>query len=194
MPKADNPKLIIHLDLLKPQSNPEKIITKLLRWVLSSGRYIFIFVEALVLIAFIARFKLDADLAKNRELIEEQIPYIESLKPYEILIKQTQLKLSTIGSFRSNYTDYPQILKKISDQTPQGVKLNSLNVKIEKSNITIQMSAQAQSNNDLATFIGGLKEDSSFSDINISSISFEKGIINFTLNGLASLSNKGENP
>lgn len=193
MPKADNPKLIIHLDLLKPQSNPEKIITKLLRWVLSSGRYIFIFVETLVLIAFIARFKLDADLAKNRELIEEQIPYIESLKPYEILIKQTQLKLSTVGSFRSSYTDYPRILKKISDQTPQGVKLNSLNVQTEKSKITIQMSAQAQSNNDLATFVGGLKEDSSFSDINIPSISFEKGIINFTLNGLASLS-KGENP
>ncbi len=56
-------KLAIHLNLLKPQSNPEQLPIKLFRWLLLSGRYIFVFVEALVLIAFAARFKLDADIA-----------------------------------------------------------------------------------------------------------------------------------
>ena len=61
----------IDLNLLKPQSKPEKLPVRLLRWLLASGRYLFVFVEAIVLIAFAARFKLDEDLAAKKEDIEE---------------------------------------------------------------------------------------------------------------------------
>src|SRR3989344_1083063 len=113
MPRPKS-KIAITLDLLKPQSNPQKIPIKILHWLLSTGRYIFIFVEIIVLAAFFARFKLDADLAAKKDIIEEQIPYIESLKSYEILIRQTQLKLSTIKAFYATQPDYTQILKKIA--------------------------------------------------------------------------------
>lgn len=181
MPKPKNPKLAINLDLLKPQSNPEKIFVKLLRWLLSSGRYIFIFVEALVLLAFIARFKLDADLAANKEAIEQQIPFIESLKPYEYLIRQTQFKLTTINSFRLTYLDYPAVLKKIADQTPDGVKITGLNMEKDVAQIAINLSGQAKNNNDLAVFLAGLKQDRFFENISITSIGFEKGSLNFSL-------------
>ena len=105
MPKS-RPKLTIKLNLLRPQSNPEKLPLKLIRWLLYSGRYIFILVNALVLIAFGARFKLDGDLASKKEAIEEQIPYIESLKLYEILIRETQLKLSTIEGTKKSSLDW----------------------------------------------------------------------------------------
>lgn len=181
MPKPNKPKLSINLDLLKPQSNPEKIYIRLLRWLLSTGRYIFIFVEALVLVAFIARFKLDADLQANKEAIEQQIPYIESLKPFEILIRQTQFKLSTIDSVYKTYPDYAQILKTIADQTPSGVKITSLNLDRNISTVTINLNAQAQNNNDLANFLAGLKQDQLFPDVNITSIGFEKGSLIFSL-------------
>ena len=185
MPKLQNPKLAIHLDLLKPQSNPEKIPVKLTRWLLGSGRFIFVFVEALVLIVFVARFKLDADLATNKEAIEQQIPYIESLKPFEILIRQTQLKLSIIDSFRTTDTDYGQILKKIADQTPVGVKIISLNLERNVAAVTIRLNAAAQNNNDLTTFLGGLKQDQLFTDVTIVSIGFEKGSLDFSLSAQA---------
>lgn len=192
MPKPNNPKLAIHLDLLHPQSNPEKIPVKLIRWLLSTGRYIFVFVEALVLIAFISRFKLDADLAAKKEAIEQQIPYIESLKPYELLIRATQLKLSTIDGFQTNHPDYPLILKKIADQTPAGVKLVSLNLSKGVDKVTIQMNAQAQNNHDLAQFIGGLKSDGFFSDINLASVGLEQGVIRFNVTSSASTREKGK--
>lgn len=191
MPKAKNSRLTINLDLLRPQSNPEKIFTKLLRWLISSGRYIFVFVEALVLIAFITRFKLDADLASNKEAIEQQVPYIESLKSYEVLIRQTQLKLSTINSFYSNYTDYPEVLKKIADQTPTGVRLISLNLEKNVDKAIIRLSAVSANSNDLATFIGGLRGDQTFSDVNITNIGFEKGGLNFSLAAQANLALPG---
>ena len=181
MPKV---KIGIHLDLLKPQSNPEKIPVKIIRWLLSTGRFIFIFVEIIVLIAFITRFKFDADLASKKEAIEQQIPYIESLKPFEILIIQTQFKLSTIDSFYKTYADYPQILKKIAGQTPFGVKIVGLNMEKDVTKVTIHLTAQAQSNNDVAIFLAGLKQDQLFSDVTITGISFEKGSLNFSLSFL----------
>lgn len=191
MPKPKSPKLAIHLDLLRPQSNPEKIVVKLVRWLLSTGRFIFVFVEALVLIAFIARFKLDADLQANKEAIEQQLPYIESLKPFEILIRQTQFKLLTIDSFYKGYADYGQILKNIADQTPAGVKISSLNLDKNASTITVNINAQAQSNNDLATFYGGLKQDKLFPDANVTSIGFEKGGLIFSIRFTTKLANLG---
>lgn len=192
MPKSQNPKLTIRLDLLKPQSNPEKIFIKLMRWLLSSGRFIFIFVEAIVLIAFIGRFKLDADSATNKEAIEQQIPYIESLAPYETLVRQTQLKLGTLNSFYATYADYPQILKKIAGQTPFGVKIISINLEKSVSQVAIRLNATAQSNNDLATFLGGLKQDPLFQDVVITSIGFDKGSLNFSINAQAKLITLGE--
>lgn len=181
MPKP-NPKLAIHLDLLKPQSSPEKLPVKFLRLFLSSGRYILIFVEALVLVAFVIRFKLDADLANKKEAIEQEIPFIESLKPYEILIRQTQLKLSTIAAFHSDWADYPQILKSIADQTPFGIKIISINIKKDVGKITIAINAQAQTNSDLSNFITGLKTNGYFSQVTLVSLGLEQGVIRFVAN------------
>lgn len=191
MPK-DSTKLRIHLDLLHPQSNPEKLVVKLIRWLLSTGRYILIFTEAIVLIAFISRFKLDTDLAEKKDAIEAQIPYLESLKPYEILIRQTQLKLSTIGSVKAASADYPLVLKRIADQTPQGVILNSMSLSKDTANVTIQMNATSQSNNDLSSFVAGLKQDPLFSNVTVASVSLERGVIAFTVTAVSKLSSSGE--
>lgn len=189
---AKNSKLLINLDLLRPQGNPEKLHIRLIRWLLSTGRYIFIFVEALVLAAFILRFKLDADLATKKEAIEEQIPFIESLKPYEVLIKQTQLKLQTIQAFNQNIADYPLIVKKIADQTPTGVKILNISLVKGVGKITTQINAQAQNNNDLTNFVFGMKEDKYFSEVNLLSVSLDQGIIHFTITAATSLSQRGE--
>lgn len=187
MPNKPSPKRVIHLDLLKPQSNPEKVFTRLIRWLLSTGRFIFIIVEALVLIAFIARFKLDADLAARKEAIEYQIPYIESLKTYEVLIRETQLKLVTISSFRTNYADYAQILKKIAAQTPISVKIISLNMNKNVSNINIELTATSQNNFDASNLAQGLKLDPLFSEISITGVAFDKGTLNFSIKAQANL-------
>lgn len=187
MPKKKNLKLGIHLDLLKPQSNPEILLTKLLRWLLSTGRYIFVFVEALVLVVFIARFKLDEDLASKKEAIERQIPYIESLKSFETQVRQTQLKLTTISSLRKTLIDYPNVLKNIANQTPLGVKIISIKLERSAQQIIIQLNGIALTNNDLANFLSGLKQDQLFSDVTITSIGFDKNVLNFSIKALANL-------
>lgn len=186
MPKIKGVRfLTINLDLLKPQSNPEKLIARFIRWLLSSGRYILIFVEALVLIVFISRFKLDGDLAAKKDAIAQQLPYIESLKPVEILIRRTQLKLSAIASFRSGYLDYPSILQKIAREVPGGVRIISLNLGKSGGVVSIGLNAEADSNSALALFLDGLREDQTFQNVTVTSIGLEKGSLNFSLSAQA---------
>lgn len=185
-------KLTINLNLLKPQGNPEKFPVKLFRWLLASGRYIFVFVEALVLIAFAARFKLDADIASRKEAIEEQIPYIESLKSYEILIRQTQLKLSTINNVQTNSPDFSIVLKKIAGQVPASVKITAINIERNVNMATIHITGQTSVNGDLANFISGLKEDNTFSNVSLVNVGLEQGIVKFTLDASAKVTRTGE--
>lgn len=186
MPKAKS-KLTIKLNLLKPQSNPEQLPIKFFRWLLSAGRYLFVLIEAVVLIAFGARFKLDADLASRKEAIEEQIPYIESLKPYEIVIRQTQMKLSSINEMRKNSLNGSIIFKKIADQTPASVKIININIEKNVADVAVHITGQTKINRDLSNFIEGLKEDNTFSNINIASIGLEQEVIKFTIDASAHL-------
>lgn len=191
MPKT-KPKLTIRLDLLKPQSNPEKILIKLFRWLLFSGRYLFVLVNALVLIAFGTRFKLDADLATKKEAIEEQIPYIENLKPYEILIRETQLKLATIDNIRTNSLDWPATLKKIADQTPVSVTITSISIKKDVGVATLSIAGKTKFSRDLTDIITGLKAEKTFSNVNLTSVESEEGSINFTVSASVKLTNNQE--
>lgn len=190
MPKS-KPTLTINLNLLKPQSNPEKLLVKLIRWLLSSGRYIFVLVEAVVLIAFGARFKLDADLAARKEAIEEQIPYIDSLKPYEVLIRETQLKLSTIGSVKRDSVDWPLVLKRIADQTPTGIKVISINIEKKTGSTLVHINGQTQVNNDLTSFTNGLKEDDTFNKVSLMNVGLEQEIIKFAIDAQVKTSGTG---
>lgn len=179
MPKS-HVKPGIRLDLLRPQSNPEKLPVHLFKWLLGSGRFIFIAVEALVLIAFLARFKLDADIQSRKEAIEQLIPYIQNLKPYEVLVKETQLRLSAIAGVKQTQADYPSLLKAISDQTPLGIKLTSLNFNKQVGKIDIQLNGQALSNNDISAFITGLKSNGIFSNVILASMGIETEGLQFS--------------
>lgn len=180
MPKS-KPSLTIKLNLLKPQSSSEKIYLKFVNWLLSSGRYIFVLVNALVLIAFMARFKFDADLASKKEAIAQQIPYIESLQPYELLIRETQLKLTTIDNIKRNSFDWQDILKRISSQIPVSITITNLNMEVTTGTATVHVSGQTKINNDVTSLVNGIKSDNTFSNINLTNIGLEQDLIKFDL-------------
>lgn len=176
-----SPGITLKLDLLKPQGVPEKIYVRVTKWLLSTGRYIIVFVELLVLIAFISRFKFDADLESTKEAIDQQIPFIESQQADEILIRKTQQQLSVIKDFRLNSADFPTILKKIADQTPSGITITNINLERSTGTINIKIAGKAKSNNDVNIFILGLTDDHNFNSVNLSSVELEQRVLSFTI-------------
>lgn len=182
-----NPRLLIHLDLLKSQSDYSKLSSKIIHYLISTGKYILIAVEVIMLTAFFIRFKLDTDLATQQKEINQKKDYIQSLKGSETAIRQTQFKLSTVTSFYENYVEYPQILKEIADQTPSGVKFINVAIETQENKVTIRISAQAQTSNDISNFTQGLKTSQHFKDVNLTTLSVEQNIIKFSLNLSASV-------
>lgn len=179
--KKSEKKLIINIDLLQPQGSSPKVYLKLAKWALSSGKYMIIFVEALVLIAFFARFKLDADLVANKELADQKIPFIQSLQSDEVLVRQTQQQLANIRTVRQTSPDYTILIDKIAKQTPQQITLFNINVQQEQGRIDILMNGQSQGNLPLSAFLFGLREDGAFSSVTLSNIGIDGATISFNI-------------
>lgn len=187
MPKPK--KLFLNIDLLKPQSEPQKLLVQAFKWTLSAGRFLIIFVEIIVLAAFLVRFKLDTDMADNKDAISQQLPFLEALKADEVLIRQTQSQLATLKDLKSKRLDFVSVMDKISAQTPSGITVTTLSIETG-SKSGLKMTGKAQNNDQLSTLLYGLRSDSFFSDVNLDSINLDQGLISFSLSASINLGGK----
>lgn len=178
-------KSLIHFNILVSQTNQPPIYTKLIRWLLSSGRFIVIMVELVVILGFVARFKFDQDLSDLDDKIKEQIPYIQSLKEDELLVRHTQFQLSTILSEQTNRPDFISAFNKIAAITPTSIKINLLNINASTPDKTqLKISGASPSSLAVEAFITALKKDPIFAEINLASISVEKQQVVFSIQGV----------
>lgn len=175
----------LHLNLLISQANRPKFLSKLLRYLLSSGRFLVVVVEIVVITAFVYRYKLDSDLLNLQDQIKEQIPYVESLQKDEAIIRQAQFILSTTKQARSDSPNWTGILTKISSLTPKSAKLTNINLdRTQQAPKTIiKISGITPGYKELAAFINVLKKDPIFTNITLANISSEKTQIIFTVTG-----------
>ncbi|MBI2022189.1 PilN domain-containing protein [Candidatus Daviesbacteria bacterium] len=175
----------LHLNLLYPQGNIQKWPLRFLRWLISYGRFIVVAVEILVLATFAMRFKLDNDLAKIKEQLTNLKPLLQNLSLDEALIRQTQLRFTTIKEGTLLSPRWLELLTKISDQTPVGVKVLTLSLDNDPpSSFKFKLTASTNSNNSLAVFLGGLKNEPTFKDVSLASVNYDQEQVVFTITGL----------
>lgn len=172
------------INLLIHRDQQTKLYERAFKWMLSSGRYIVIFVEILVIGAFVYRYKLDSDLSTLNDKIKEQVPYVKSLQPNESIIRQAQFQLTTIKQIRGGSPNWAAVLVEVSKLTPKNVRLVSVTLGQGRtgSKPTLTIIGITPSNLELSAFIQSLQKSSSFSDITLTNISFE-GQALFTLTG-----------
>lgn len=190
MPKANPNNLkvvkspIYKVNLLIQKGEQLKLPARLIKWTLASGRFIVVFVEIIVISAFVFRYKLDTDLADLQDKINETVPYLESLKNDEQELRTTQFQLASIKSIRHNGKSFPEILKEVAHLTPQTIKLTNINLdrSANSSKTSLTITGQTPSNLELSAFIKALKKDSVFKDINLTNISFDNQTT-FTITG-----------
>lgn len=189
---APKNQLRLKLNLLHPNEIPPSLPTRFLRWVVSYGRYIVIFTEIIVVSAFIYRFKLDSDLDTFKTSINKDVPFIEGLIADESLIRQTQLKLETIGGIYDSTPNWNRIFDNISTEIPQSLRINSLTIdngdpKAEY--LSVKFTGQTSSNNDLGLFIRKLRDKTDdqgnkmFSNIVLESLNFDRNELIYSISG-----------
>ena len=181
----------LHVDILHPLGEQVSVAVKALQWVSTTGRYIVIVVELVVIAAFLSRFKLDADLAALQDPINRQVTFIKSLNKQENLIRQTQFQIQTIQQTKAQVPAYTTSLATLAQLTPQPVKLATVDFdqtqNFPKTNLTI--TGQSPSTIELSAFMKALQKETSFENITLTNISFDRQTVIFTITG--SLAPKG---
>lgn len=180
MPKTEN-QIKLNIDILRPQSEPKKIAVQLIHWILSAGRYLIVFVEILVLAAFLSRFKLDNDIEETGGKIDTNIPFLKSLKGDEEKIQRFQFQIASIKDIKPKRPDFINVVNKIAAQTPEGISLSNMTFSNTSGKVSLKLTGVAQNNDQLATFVFGLKSDPTFSGVNLGSISLDQNLINFSI-------------
>lgn len=189
MPKKPAPKNFsgIHLNLLYPQGSEKKIYLTFLHWLITYGRFIIIFVELIVLVAFGLRFSYDAQLADLKDKIKKQAEVLERLVIDEPRIVQTQKKLDFIKKSYASVPNWQEVFQQLANEMPLTVRLTSLAVEQDLSaatpTINFRLSAKTNSINDLGYFLKNLRENKIFKETTLQNITIEQGQIIFNIAG-----------
>ena len=94
---------------------------RFLKWALSSGRYIIILTELVVIIAFLSKFKLDRDLSDLTVKISGKKNVLATLAPGEKTFRNTWAKLIAAGSLLDMQVPLSDIWIEIDKSTPVGL-------------------------------------------------------------------------
>ncbi len=159
------------IELLPQEEWETTFFGKVLKWLLTVGRYIVILTELIVILAFLSRFKLDHDLTNLNEDIGQKQAVIQSLADFEADFLFFQKQLLGTKDLRDEQLKTSLLLGEISELTPIDIAFSDLNVKDDKANFN----AEALSEAGLATFIRNLKRSPHFSNLSIDSLGIDPG-------------------
>lgn len=152
---------------------------KFLKWALGIGRYIVVFTELIVILAFLSRFKLDRDLTDLHESIEQKKSIISSASSFESSFLALQKRLSNISVLEKDQIAFENMLSDIAGSTP--VDASIANISFSRTSLTL--SGMVLSEMGLSTFINQFRSSPKFSDINLGNVSKGKNLseIQFSL-------------
>lgn len=167
------------INLLPRDDFEKKPIGKFLNWALNIGRWIVVFTELVVILAFLSRFKLDQDLADLNESIREKQKMVLYNQETEKNFRMIQKRLLDISKLQQKQLKTADIFTEIKRITPTGITFRNLTM----SEGSVSLIATSTSENSLGIFLGNLSKSPIFKSININSlVKSVDSTINFSLN------------
>jgi Tfp pilus assembly protein PilN len=169
-----------YINLLPNSSFEKSLAGKIFFWALTIGRHIIISIELVTIISFLLRFKLDADLVKLNDSINEKKMIIKTYQNTEQNLIFLQKRLQVIKELKNKQLQAVQKIDAIAKATPKDIYLT--NLEIQPGSLT--MAAVSLSDYSLATFLAGLQKSEQFDQLNLDNLSTggsRKPEIEFTL-------------
>jgi len=166
----------LEINLLPGREFEKSQLGKFLKWALSVGRYIVIFTELIVILAFLARFKLDREISDLSDEIEQKKVIVTSASGLEEDYKKLQFKIGQAKEISLKQKNFRSLLTQVGVMTPVDAIIESVSVSGEDFN----MKAQVFSDAGLATFIREFRGSEYFSNVVLGAITKgEEGSVGF---------------
>lgn len=145
---------------LIPQKEFESSVTgRVLKWAMTTFRYIVIITEMIVMGVFLSRFWLDAQISDINDQIKNTSAIIQSQDEFENTFRDLQTKLNVFSEISKRAPVF-QTIDSVKNKQPQGILLLSLSV---QSNGVLIRGASA-SEQLIAQFVSNLKSEKAFAD------------------------------
>jgi len=159
-------KKTLNINLLLEDEFGKTSFGKFIKWALSTGRYIVVFTELIVILAFLSRFKLDRDLTDLHELIEQKNAIVASAYELEKEIRSFQDGLLKINEVSQKQTSYSSFITSFAEIIPDEVTIESFS--LEKNRLSLSCTSLTPQG--IGLFIYQLKQSPKFSSISIENI------------------------
>jgi hypothetical protein len=167
------------LNLLPKEPWEKGLLGQLFKWVISTGRYVVIFTELIVISAFLYRFGLDSTLTNLRQSIKQKLNIINSFGDLETNFRTVQTQLNTIKEVTDNARALT-VLATLNQITPADVTYTAITINQE----SVSLEGRVLSHAGLATLLYQTQEKSGFSDVvleNVQSATDKSPAIEFRL-------------
>lgn len=154
------------VNLLPQEEISQKPVNKFVIWALSFGRYIVIFTEAIVLIVFLARFKLDTEILDLKQQMQAKAQLIGSLKGFEDEFLAIQVKIKTVEVLAEQKSNNAELFALLEEKMAQDMTLGSLSNREG----SIEIVGLAQEYSSVTQLAGDLKKDPQFTQVTLASL------------------------
>ncbi len=143
---------------------------KFLKWGLTTGRYLVILTELVVIAAFLSRFKLDWDYAAVRDRINGKRAVLTAMAETERRFRLAQSRLGEAGKIIDGQLETANKIEKVTAKVPVGVVLTDVTV----SDKEITVSGNANSADEFGVFLSRLAGSGDWKSVGVKSLSADK--------------------
>ncbi|MBP9817142.1 hypothetical protein KBC75_00110 [Candidatus Shapirobacteria bacterium] len=171
------------LSLLPESENPTSLIARITNWLTSVGRFVIVFTELFVILAFISRFWLDRKNSDLSEIIRQRRAILESTQPFEKDYQLLQNRLSFIKKFYLLQPDYSSSLSSLVESTPPDILFNKLSINSDPVTkvLSAKLALNAYQESSIVDFITNLSLNPNIDKVNIDSIEKKAKEIKYTI-------------
>lgn len=143
---------------------------RFLKWALSTGRYIIILTEMVVIMAFLSRFKLDRDLSDLAERIEGKKNVLAALSVNENAFRNIQKRLAVTKTLIESGVPVDDLLADIEKDLPGGVRFTTISMDVGK----IALNAETASDSGLGEFIRNVDADLRWKSVELADVTGDR--------------------
>jgi len=143
------------VSLLPSQSNPQSPLNVAMDWLTNVGRVVIIFVELIVVSAFLSRFWLDRTNADLSEMLRQQNAILDSTKEFRLEFNTLKNRLKAIESL-NKHKNITGAINSLIKSTPPTIFYNNLNIDTTSDQLDTNLSIVAYDNLTMVDFITNL--------------------------------------
>lgn len=158
------------VNLLPPSEFELSFWGRFLRWAVTTGRYIIVLAELLVILAFLSRFKLDEDLRNINEQINGQVNFLERTYRQESEFRQLQNKIALTKKYLDLRPSPYESLDYLDKRLPDEVVIRTWNINMGE----FSFSAETQNEKAMGKIMATMSGDKKWKSIDVTQLYGEK--------------------